>query len=573
MFSASSRRGLTGRWALSRDPYLFLAPTTIGSVVLIEAVTFEFSEIFGWLIASAIGYAVFCLILFIAHKTAFRNRAIISVPIWWIFALGGISGAIKGATTGIVSFQLGLVDDLAVAVSGRIFAATVLGLAGVPAVAVVMNSLAEFRQERAELIAEEMLIESRELQSKAVIAAMSSKLRTTIESDLDLKFSELRTSLEEKTDFAPSWQLIADDLRTTARETVRDMSHKLWTKPSTKVPDLTLVEVTRAMIQGSSFPLRLILPILLASIVPNTITDHGVSELVPRLALLGLSTSVVFLAAKYFMLKIPRRRVAIYIAGLVAACFAPAIYTHFYFNEPVDAHFISITIIFSIWLVLLTITCGLIDTALKQKTEIIDELHSRIDRSRLRTISEENETIRLSNEMAKYLHGNLQSRLMASAFAIEVAGRADDSETLTAEINIARKSVQTPFDQFASTEIGAISSELESLFAMWQGIISTELSFVGSDQDFEPVDVRNIVHAVEESFSNALRHGMATEVSIILVSTSAGISLSVIDNGIGPRKGDPGLGSSLFNSIAGSNWSLTRGPDGVGAQLNLQITK
>jgi len=47
--------------------------------------------------------------------------------------------------------------------------------------------------------------------------------------------------------------------------------------------------------------------------------------------------------------------------------------------------------------------------------------------------------------------------------------------------------------------------------------------------------------------------------------------LTVIDNGFGPRDGLPGLGSSLFNSIAGSNWSLSRGPDGIGTQFDLQI--
>jgi two-component sensor histidine kinase len=99
------------------------------------------------------------------------------------------------------------------------------------------------------------------------------------------------------------------------------------------------------------------------------------------------------------------------------------------------------------------------------------------------------------------------------------------------------------------------------------------LNFAGSDAFASQSDTRNIIHIVEECFSNSLRHGLATEATIILITTETGMSLTVIDNGLGPREGSPGLGSSLFNSIAGSNWSLTRGPDGVGAQLNLQVTK
>jgi signal transduction histidine kinase len=218
-------------------------------------------------------------------------------------------------------------------------------------------------------------------------------------------------------------------------------------------------------------------------------------------------------------------------------------------------------------------TCGLLDTALKQRKEIIDDLTKQIDKSRVRSISEDNETIRLSNDMAKYLHGNLQSRLMASAFAIEVAGRAQDVAVLTAEIEKARQSIRTPFDQFTSNDLEPVSTELRKLLEMWKGILVTELNFAGSDEFISPSDTRNIIHIVEECFSNSLRHGLATEATIVLIATETGTSLTVIDNGLGPREGSPGLGSSLFNSIAGSHWSLTRGPDGVGAQLNLQITK
>jgi signal transduction histidine kinase len=210
---------------------------------------------------------------------------------------------------------------------------------------------------------------------------------------------------------------------------------------------------------------------------------------------------------------------------------------------------------------------------LKQRQEILDELQSRIDKSRIRTVSENNEAIRLSNDMAKYLHGNLQSRLMASAFAIEAAGRAQDAGALAQEIEKARQSIQTPFDQFTGNELEAISVELPKLMKMWDGVLKTELNIAGSDDFVSATDTRNIIHIIEECFSNSLRHGLATEATIILIATGTGISLSVIDNGLGPRDGLPGLGSSLFNSIAGSNWSLVRGPDGIGTQLNLQITK
>jgi hypothetical protein len=573
MLSISARNALTGRWAISRDAYVVLAPTSIVSVVLIEATTFQLQELGGWLIASAGGYGVFCLLLFVAHRTLFRNRHMAPVPIWWIFVLGLTAGAVKGSATAIISILLDLDENVREAVTSRMFTAGLLGLVGVPGVALIMNSLGEFRFKRAELIAEQVLIESKELQSQDVIAQMSSQLRSSIESDLGLLMEDLKNSLEEKVGEESSWQLMADDLRSTAKETVRDMSHKLWGRDVQQVPDINLVDITRAMITTSAFPLRMILPVLLLSAIPQTIKDYGADSLVLRMLLLCFTTMVALGIGTKAINRWPAYKHQIYFSALLAAVTLPPIYGVFLLGDEVNQHFLGISLTIAFWIPMLTITCGLIDTALKQRQEILDGLQARIDKSRVRTISENNEAIRLSNDMAKYLHGNLQSRMMASAFAIEAAGRAQDAGALAVEIEKARQSIQTPFDQFTGNELEPISIELPKLLKMWDGVLKTELNIAGSDEFVSATDTRNIIHIVEECFSNSLRHGLATEATIILITTGTGISLSVIDNGLGPRDGLPGLGSSLFNSIAGSNWSLVRGPDGIGTQLNLQITK
>jgi signal transduction histidine kinase len=315
------------------------------------------------------------------------------------------------------------------------------------------------------------------------------------------------------------------------------------------------------------------LPILFVSALPPTFNDFGVRLGLIRLSIFIATTALTFWVARTLIKNYPANRLNIYFSALFIASALSPVLAFFIFQDEVTTHFINTFIITAIWLTLLTITCGLIVAALSQRQEIIQDLESQIDRVRVRTISENNETIRLSNDMAKYLHGNLQSRLMASALAIEAAGKAEDAAGLVAEIEKARQSISTPFDQFASHELGPLTHELRHLQKMWDGVLITDLVFVGSEETISAIDTRNIIHVIEESFSNALRHGLATEVKIIVISTEAGISVSAIDNGLGPRAGTPGLGSSLFNSIAGSNWSLSRGPDGVGSQLNLQITK
>ena len=571
--SSSTRRALSGRWAISRAPYLFIAPTTIASVLLLESKTFNGSELRGWLLASAGGYLIFCGFLYVAHLTIFRNREVKPVPIAWIFIIGFAFGAIKGLTTGAISVLLDLKTDLAQEISTRILTAGFLGLVGVPAIAVVMNALDEFKVKRAELVAEQILIESKELQSKEVIAAMSQQLRSAIEKDLGDLLDDLKNSLERRPNTFESWQVIANDLRTAASESVREMSHRLWERPTSKVSDISLIDIAKAMITTSAFPLKFILPILIASSIRVNLNDHGSSALPLRLFALAMNTAAIYLVAELAIQKWRKYKFQIYFSALFLAAIAPALSTILIFGDQVDEHFIGVTATIAIWLPLLTITCGLIDTSLKQSQEILNDLQSRIDKSRVRMISENNETIRLSNDMAKYLHGNLQSRLMASAFAIEAAGNARDTKSLSGEIEKARQSIATPFDQFTSQDLGDVMVELSRLMVMWEGVLSAEILFTGSIDDVSATDTRNIVHVVEEAFSNALRHGLATEATIDLKSDPTEITLTVTDNGIGPRAGNPGLGSSLFNSIAGSNWSLSRGTEGIGAQLNLTITK
>ena len=571
MFSESARAALSGRWAISRDPYILIAPTLIVSVILLQATTFELAEIWGWFLASSGGYLTFCLLLYLAHVTLYRNRADAPVSVAWIFVIGFVFGGIKGASTAGISVALNLESNLYEEMLGRALPAGLLGLVGVPSMALLMHTLSEFREKRADLIAEQIFMESKEHQSQEIIATMSAKLREKIEDDLRTQTEDLRQSFIANSGQPDTWQLMANDLRTAANETVRNTSHKLWERPETKLVEISLLDLFRAMITTNAFPLRYIIPIFLVSAAPVNIRDHGSDELFVRLFALGLSVSITYLLASWAIKKSASHKYQIYLTAIGLAGLITSAVLIVVFNDPVNQHFVGVVITIALWLPILTVTCGLIDTSLKQRQDILDELRSRIDKSRIRTVSRNNEAIRLSNDMAKYLHGNLQSRLMASALAIEAAGRAQDSNALAEEIEKAQQSIQTPFDQFTSDQLESLSIELHKLLKRWDGILRIELNYAGKDEFASAADIRNIIHVIEECFSNCLHHGFATEATICLKVSATGTMLTVVDNGFGPRDGMPGLGSSLFNSIAGSNWSLGRGPDGIGTRFDLQI--
>jgi two-component sensor histidine kinase len=78
-----------------------------------------------------------------------------------------------------------------------------------------------------------------------------------------------------------------------------------------------------------------------------------------------------------------------------------------------------------------------------------------------------------------------------------------------------------------------------------------------------------VADLVEEAIANAVHHGAASEVSVRIAWEGEDLTITVRDNGTGPGKGAPGLGSRLFSSFGG-RWDLGgRTDDGKGSVLTI----
>ena len=214
----------------------------------------------------------------------------------------------------------------------------------------------------------------------------------------------------------------------------------------------------------------------------------------------------------------------------------------------------------------------LVSTILLRK-DINAELESKIEPLKVVALSTELLTLRFSKDLAKYLHGNLQSRLMAISFGIETAGKQSDYAQLSVQLVAAQRAIESPFDHFFEAKLESLSAEITKLTHAWDALISTTLLNFGNDDQVSELDSRAMILCIEEGLSNAFHHGHATAVAIQISTTDRMHAISMTDNGIGPRVGVPGLGYSLFDSSAGTNWLLRRGPDGIGSQLTLQIPR
>jgi two-component sensor histidine kinase len=180
------------------------------------------------------------------------------------------------------------------------------------------------------------------------------------------------------------------------------------------------------------------------------------------------------------------------------------------------------------------------------------------------------ETQRVNIEIARYLHGNLQSRMMA--LSLTFSANKDESQAyLDDHLNFVNSLLDSPFGEMLSHEDGDIYEMIKEIIDKWNGLlyVNLQLSILNSDLSF--AKKRAISAVIEEALSNSLRHGFATKVDLSVIKDKQNIFISVIDNGIGLRENSKGLGSQIFDSVATKGWKLQNRLDDGGTILELQI--
>jgi len=167
---------------------------------------------------------------------------------------------------------------------------------------------------------------------------------------------------------------------------------------------------------------------------------------------------------------------------------------------------------------------------------------------------------RQRRELANQLHGEIQSRLMTISLRNTDSSEFDNEVTIQELTQIAELIDRGPKEQLS------FDQSIERLKRLWSNFVELEIEI---SQDFDVQDQQSLVYSIiEEGVSNAFKHGLADKVKIQLLNNK---QILITDNGIGPTKGDPGLGSKLIKS-ASEKWSLSPGENG-GSQLEIHLSR
>ena len=508
-----------------------------------------------------------------------RQRPTLSLS--FLLLLSGTGGAIHGVVVSLFVefFEIEPADSFLLHVS----LSFISSLCWLPINGFLVSSVLSFRDQREDLLQHVETLRAISFRQNG----LAQSVRKAVEDEVikELKWSRVmaqkrfQSSIESDTGHGINPQL----LKSYAGEELRSISHNLWSKsrgkaPSSMAGDKGTIKSIRELFQvGLSLPpfdIRVYF-FIYASVVIPVLINHSNS---PK----ELLNTAFVLICFYFLMAIGEslyRRFPQFSPLIFTLRTAIAVYLPFFLLSLINPradfwtypHPISFKVSTFVLTSLIIFVLTLTKAAIYSQEQLIAALERVTDSQKAHVNLASDEIAAVSRQWAQYIHGNLQSRLLAAAAILERSSDEIDiglKELATAE---ATKIMSGDFEALGFAN-RSLTEEVYFQVERWKDLIDIEINcLIAKDPDWLPTDQFGAL--VEEAVTNAFRHGHATKVVIsIHLKNDGWLECNFTDNGIGGASNHPsGLGSSIFDSVARGNWSLRPGPDGVGTCLHMII--
>lgn len=551
-------------------PFLIVVSVLANSTAISDPSLRATSELYRYLAlisANITSLAVCWVYLEVIDRTLFKNKDRRPVKIHWVLLFGASAGFLKGYTTGFFSWMFGSELDLTIAVSNRVWQTTLLGLWTVPFLALATATFIRFQTERQILIAERLEQNLNSKNSPMYLQGTSEELKLFL-SKAQAQVSALKNGDKTET----SNTLISKKLRDLVEYGLRPISHKIWQENSKAAQSLSISQLARLAVKKNPFPMGLILGGLAISLMPINLSAFKPGDALFRTLVMLALTSIVLFSAK----RLPREsKVGIWLGFTGATVVSTAVSLAggmAILGQPFTFSDIPIWIAYFIWQLQLSMVASAVSEVMSSRAEIRKELLQSLGQEQLD--SEVRGALnRIRNrELAQYIHGNIQNKLLSFAL------KFDQDNVSTRDVSKLLEEVENLFSEaiseYKSVDTAGLDEQLAQLVQRWVGFVNIELRNSLSKSDLSEEQIKSLVQLVSEGVSNAVRHGLAKNLKIIIQrseSENSQIEVTVVDDGLGPRSGKPGLGTELLNATSGANWSLTSGKFG-GSVLRARLT-
>ena len=559
------RAAVGSKWLTFTPGYAWLMPLWFSASILSTNNLNGWDDLLIVFVINTIALAVCSIEYLVFRKTIWRAAAdggTAIVPFILVLAGGLAFGASKAVVTAFVSHLIlgTAIEDL----SGRVVAASLLGILVVLVVPVVMAQLEKYRVQRANLITD------------LVRREVSAESSAATQPELTKFISTALKALESVRDAPQTLPDVLDDMRDNE---IRPLSHRIWQREQARIPEFTLSNMIALSLSKMNF---LVVPVVVSFAViaaPTNISGYG---LVEGTVALGIQSAVLAIGLSLAKLLPPGgtlRGIFAYVTVAITISLAIEIITNAVLGQipsllPVQ----SVLSVLQLLLSLILFTGAFSLTRQTRKSMDFDLLaHSpNLVSTELTRVKQ----ARTDRELAQLLHSQVQNVFLAKAVMLrtkiedsEVSGLQKqellESTLLELENYIEALNVSVPAGPNNSESLGSF---LERLRELWGPGVNISLPlFNHVEQHRIDTYAEQLAAVISEAITNSVRHGMARNVAIGLATTETTITLTVNDDGFGPRNGSPGLGTLTYSTIANSTWGLTRSSGMGGACFRLII--
>ena len=536
------RHAVGGPSFLAAGPLLLLIPTSLLTSLLSRSIT-DLRELVGWIVANLVAFLACGAWVWLFDRTAFRARAIRPVALPVVVAFGASLGALKGATTDLAGALFGVGALVAEDTLWRSIGTAVLGAVVVPAVAALKVAVDRYRTAHALLVAE-------------MLGGMRGPVDGATPAVADFVV-EARRELAgaEPSEAAATIMHLID-------ERLRPFTHELWASVDELPAELDLATLLRIAVLRNPLPLAgITLPYAL-SVWPVSVQAVGLLTGTLRSVAAGLGLLAVIALARLVRSERARTSVAVLhlvVTILVASAVQVAQWDLLLGGMPVSSS-IGLWITVGTWLTVLILVSGAVAGALRTRAMVREQVLRVLGPEVLRALALEDHDRLEAQRIATRLHSDLQGRMVATARRIEQL--AGDKVAIAAEVAMLDRVLAGLGVDMRSTDPGALAERLDALSERWRGFISISVEIDDAAGQLTDRLADRLERVVDEAVVNSIRHGLATTVDVAVEERDGGIVVTVTDDGIGPRDGRPGLGSTFFDLVSAGAWTLVPGQDG-----------
>ena len=565
----------TGKWAFHLPMFYFAAPLSILASVLQDFDPHEPRTFWLWLSASLIGFIAMLLVALMAKSRLFQSQQSKRIPVPFYVLLTFLIGGTKGGATGFVGGLLVDTTSFDNALAPRIVTSGLIAVFVIPAGSVFLASRERFALARDALISEAVQIESLTRQNTFLVSDLPSIAQLNSDSELGSQIKNLLQEIAQlKTVPAESqWELISTGLKRIVNENIRPISKALWQDKQRTYPALAFRDLISLSIRQFHFPMWFVIGANIFGTTGQFLRHSQNQSLILTLTWTSLSIAIPYVL---FQFLVKKKILSGSLSLLLLLSCAISLETiRLELDSASSTSGITIffnSMIFGIFLTATLLTSGVVFTAVQSQSEVISKLSTLVDQDRIALIASNIKTESTNREVAKFLHGHLQTRLMSMALALEMAGKNSDFEKVQKTIQEIELELDIPIDRISPQHHRSIYEVIEHISNVWGGLVQIEHQVQRDFPQIDSVTLENIATILEEAVTNAVRHGLATQVSIeITQGQGANLSIQVTDNGTGLNSSYSGLGTGLITSICGSNWSISNVTNGTGVMLLARV--